>query len=426
MKNWRVIIPLFLLISVETAWAQTSLHPFNNGFTLLVSQSEESGLAGLSLLIYGGTQFETSEQRGTYRLVLDMLLRGTQNRSADDISLSISQFGDAINTYTTSDYWALEATASPEDMVRLIELVHDLIRHSLFLDKELDKAKKIAVQTIRTNQDSPLHMGIDFYRAVFYPDFHVSPELMIDNIEMVEREDVLSVYRRFFNPNNMVLALSGNLNRDEVVRAVTASFGMDTHEGLPIVREIKRQQPVSLPALEERQGGITQAGIIIGTRLEGFDRRDALFIEVLNALLDNSLGGRLFEELREKRSLVYSISPHFSLRIQPYTWFILATTRKRNVNRVIRITKRVLHDLVETPPGEEELRLAKNYVATRLAASYQSPLRRAHYEAERLIRGEQVLSLDQRYRAIENVKLEDIHTFIDHYAAADWTALIVR
>ncbi len=426
MKSLRYILPLFLAFSFKAAHTQTSLHPFNNGFTLSVSESAESSLSGLSLLVFGGTQFETNGQHGTYRLVLDTLLRGTQDRSADDISLSISQLGDSVDAYIAGDYWAVEATVAPENMGQLLDLLYDLIRHPLFLDGELGKARKIAVQTIRTQEDSPFHMGVDFYRAVFYPDFHASPEKRIKNIERMERNELLSIYRKFFIPGNMVLALSGNLNRDEVVRLVAASFGSDPHIEPALAREIKRQQPRSLPPSEERQGGITQAGIIIGTRLEDFDRKDALLIEVVNAVLDNSLGGRLFEELREKSGLVYSISSYFSLRIQPYTWFILATTRKRNYNRVIRATKSVLQDLTENPPTEEELQLAKNFVATRLAASYQSPLKRAHHEAERLIRGEQVLSLEERFMAIEDVKLDEILTFINRYAVGDWTALVVR
>ena len=146
MKSLRYILPLFLAFSFRAAHTQTSLHPFNNGFTLSVSESTESSLSGLSLLVFGGTQFETNGQHGTYRLVLDTLLRGTQNRSADDISLSISQLGDSVDAYIAGDYWAVEATVAPENMGQLLDLLYDLIRHPLFLDGELGKARKIAVQ----------------------------------------------------------------------------------------------------------------------------------------------------------------------------------------------------------------------------------------------------------------------------------------
>ena len=426
MRNLHLIIPLLLFFSSAAVYGQTSTHPFKNGFTLSVSESAESGLAGLSLLIYGGTQYENEGQHGTFRLVLDMLMRGTQHRSSDDIGLHISQIGDSIDTYVTADYWAIEATVAPEHMDQLLELVLDLTHHPLFLEDELEKAKNIAIQTIRTQQDSPLHRGIQFYRDVFYPDFYASPDKMIQNLKLVEREDTVRIYDSFFSPGNMVLSVAGNLNRDDVVRMVATHFGTHASTVPARVRLITQQQPQDLPAFEERKGGITQAGIIMGIRLDGFDRRDALHMEVVNALLDNSIGGRLFEEVREKSGLVYSISPYFSVRIQPYTWFILAATRKRNANRVVRVTKRVLQGLSENPPTEEELRLAKNYVATRLASSYQSPLRRAHYEAERLMRGEPVLNLDQRLQAIEDVKLADIMDFIDQYASREWTTLLVR
>jgi predicted Zn-dependent peptidase len=426
MMILRLLSYLLLILCTGTAYAQTSQHPFNNGFTLSVSETAESGLAGMSLLIYGGTQYETAGQHGTYRLVLDTLLRGTEKRSAEQIGLRISELGDSLKTYITGDYWAIEATVVPEHVPGLLELIHDMVQHPLFLEEELEKAKKIAVQTILTQQDSPFYQGIDLYRAVFYPDFYASPETMIRNIEQTEQRDIQRIYKRFFNTGNMVLALSGTLNRDHAIRAVSATFGSEPAGETVFAREILVQQPGSLAGVEERRGGITQAGIIVGTRLEGFERRDALLIDLVNAILDNSLGGRLFEELRNESGLVYSITPHHSMRIQPYTWFILATTRKRNTNKVIRITKRVMRDLAAYPPSEDELGLAKKYTTTRLASSYQSPLVRARFEAERLIRGETVMSLEQRFQAIENVTLEQIHRFIDRYAAADWTTLIVR
>ncbi len=426
MKRTFYILALFLLLTWGMAHPQTSLYRFDNGFTLSISESAESGLAGMSLLIYGGTQFETVQERGTYRLILDTLMRGTQHRTADDISLHISQLGDSVDTYIRGDYWAIEATVASENMHLLLELVHDLIRHPLFLDEELDKSKNIAIQTIRTQEDSPLHVGFDFYRVVFYPDFYASPEERIRNIEKMERNELLILYRTFFTPGNMVLALSGNLDGEKMVRFVSTTFGSDPQLQTAPKREIRKQQPGRLPGFKEKRGGITQAGIIIGTRLEDFDRRDTVLIEVVNAVLDNSLGGRLYEEVREKSGLVYSISPYFSIRIQPYTWFILATTRKRNYNRVIRETERVLQSLTEEPPSDEELYLAKSYVITRLAILYQSPVKRAHYESERLIRGEQVLSLEERFEAIDGVKREEVLQFINRYIPGAWTTLVVR
>jgi predicted Zn-dependent peptidase len=426
MKRTLYILALFLLLACGAAYPQTSLYRFDNGFTLSISESAESGLAGMSLLIYGGTQLETAQERGTYRILLDTLMRGTRHRTADDISLSISQLGDSVDTYITGDYWAIEATVAPEYMRQLLELVYDLTRHPLFLEEELNKTKSIAIQTIRTREDSPLHVGFDFYRAVFYPDFYASPEKRIRNIEKMERNELQTLYRTFFTPGNMVLALSGNLDGEKMVRLVAGTFGSDPQLQMAPKREVRKQQPDRLPDFKEKRGGVTQAGIIIGTRLEDFDRRDTVLIEVVNAVLDNSLGGRLYEEVREKSGLVYNISPYFSIRIQPYTWFILATTRKRNYNRLIRETERVLQNLTEEPPSDEELYLAKGYVITRLAISYQSPIKRAHYEAERIMRGEQVLSLEERFEAIDGVEREEVLQFINRYIPGTWTTLVVR
>ena len=187
-----------------------------------------------------------------------------------------------------------------------------------------------------------------------------------------------------------------------------------------------KQQMNRLPPFKEMYGGITQATIFVGMRLEGFDRCNAVIVDLVNAVLDNSLGGRLYDEVREKQNLVYSISPYYSIRIEPYTWFVLATTRKRNKSRVIRETEMVLQSMKKNPPSDHELRLAKSYLITRLAISYQSPQNRAHYEAERILRGEDILNFEERIDAIESVTREEILRFIDRYFPQTWTTLVVR
>jgi predicted Zn-dependent peptidase len=225
MKRIPCFLSLIMVLTCSAVHAQTSLYHFDNGFSLSTSESNESGLVGMSILVYGGTQFEERGERGTFRLLLDTLQRGTRNRTVDEISFEVSQLGDSFDAYAAADYWAIEATVAPEGVYQLLELVYDLMQHPLFSEEELQKSRNIAVQTIRTMEDAPLHVGFDFFRSVFYPDFYASPEERIRNIKNVRREQLLEIHQRYFTPGNMVMSLSGALDTDEVFRLVSQTFG---------------------------------------------------------------------------------------------------------------------------------------------------------------------------------------------------------
>jgi predicted Zn-dependent peptidase len=425
MKAVMAALLLLLFMTGKTAYTQTFVYQFENGFDLVVSESRQSGLTGMTLLIFGGTRYEQDEERGTYRLISDMLRRGTKSRSADQIAREIAQLGGSFKTYVAADYWGIEASVAPKNLADLLDLLQDLLFNPVFSDDELKKATRIAVGTIRSLDDSPLHSMFDFYRSVFYPDFYASPEERIENLEAMSRKNLVYRYEQFFTPGNMVMALTGNLETEEAFWMVSERFGVQPQTGIVLKGQELKQRDESLPPSLEKRGGVTQAGIFVGTRLKDFDRGDGYLMELVNTLLDNSIGGRLFDEIREKEGLVYSITPYHSARVEPYTWFVFATTRRKNRTKVLRKTEEVLNGLLTNPPTEEELMLAKSYLKTKLAMAYSSPINSARYEALRRLRGEEVKSLEERILEIDSVHPHDINQFLTSIVPAQWTKLAV-
>jgi predicted Zn-dependent peptidase len=420
-----MLLPMAVL-PVSGLYGDSISHRFFNGFTAVLTPQPGSGIVGMCLLIDGGSRFETDEERGTYRLILDMLLRGTKNRTPERIAAHIALLGGSFDTSTTSDYWAIEATVPSEKLTALLDLLSDLVFNPLFSSEELNKAKAVAAQTIESREDSPSAVMFDFYRSIFYPDFYASPDIRIRNIEGCTREDLLRIYGNYFSPRNMVLGLTGDIDSFGTTELVQGFFGERHAPDAAGVRPPVKQSPRGIPELNQKRGGITQAGIFVGTRLEGFDRRNSHLVEILNAVLDNSVGGRLFDEVRKQEGLVYDISAYYSVRIEPYTWFVFATTRRRNIQRVLSRTEEVLQALKRTPPTAEEIELAREYLKTRLAISYESPVHRARYEAERILRGEDIRSLEERFEHIDGVSTADIKEFIHHYFPDTWTKLVIR
>ncbi len=426
MKRIIIFFVISFFIFITSIFGQTNQYQLTNGITLLLSESKETNLIGICIIVYGGTQYEKKEEKGTYRLLTEILQRGTINRTKDEIIKEISLIGDSFEAYTRTEYWGISATVPQASLKQLLELSRDLLIKPLLPEEELKKVKNIAVQSIKSSENSPWSNMSEFYRSVFYPDFYIKREERIKHIQDVERNTLLKIYHKFFTPENMIISISGNFETDNTLNLVKDIFGTIPQCEISFEKRLIAQKKDSLPTYKEKRGGVTQAGILIGTRLYDFDRSNEHIIMVLNAVLDNSLGGRLFEEVREKKGLVYSIAPYYSLSIMPYTWFIFSTARKKNTSSVIKEIDKVLKDLKKNPPSEDELKLAKEYLKTKLAISYQSPALVAQYNAQNLLRNLKPKSLSERLKETEDVSIKDLDSFINTYFSEKWTTLVLR
>jgi predicted Zn-dependent peptidase len=421
----RYLIAAVCILIFARAYAEPTGKILKNGMRVVLNENRATNLIGVSILVSGGTHFEKEEEKGTFRLLELMLTRGTEKRTESAIAEQISLLGDSLSISTTEEYWSCEATVPADKLKDLLDLARDLLFNPTFPENELSKVKKIAVQSIKASEDSPWNRMSELYQAVFYPDFHAEKETKIANIQNTNRTMILRIHNEYFTPGNMIISIAGNIDPERTTELIKTIFGSLPNRVVPRRVELN-QQDTPLPLFRTGSGGITQAGILLGTRLTGFDRRDEHILMVLDAVLDNSLGGRLYEEVRENRGLVYSISPHYSLGIEPYTWFVFSTSRKKNIKPVISETEEVLKGLKRKPVTDVELGLAKEYLKTELAVSYLSPLTGANYNALALLRGEEPKSLSERIGETEAVSREELNTFIDTYFPKQWTKLIIR
>jgi zinc protease len=421
----RYLIAAVCILFFAQANAESTGKLVKNGIRVILRENRSTNLIGVSILFSGGTRFEKEGEKGTFRLLELMLTRGTERRTESAIAEQISILGDSLSISTTEEYWSLKATVPGDNLEALLDLARDLLFNPTFPEDELSKVKKIAIQSIKASEDSPWSHMSELYREVFYPDFYAEKETKIANIKNTNRDMIRRIHDEYFTPENMIISIDGNINPERTMVLIETIFGSLTNRAVPGRAELK-QQDTPLPLYRTGSGGITQAGILIGTRLRGFDRRDEQILMVLDAVLDNSLGGRLYKEVRENRGLVYSISPHYSLSMEPYTWFVFSTSRKRNIESVISETEEVLKGLKRKPVTGAELDIAKEYLKTELAVSYLSPLTVASYSALKLLRGEEPKSLSERTDELEAVSQEELDSFIDTYFPKQWTKLIIR
>ena len=418
---------VFLLVLLGTrAFAGPTRHSLSNGMQVVLSESPSSTLAGVSILVWGGILCEKREERGTFSILSDMLLRGTLSRTQQEIAKEVSLFGDSVSSYTGTEYWAIDATVPAASLGEYLFFCYDLLFNPQLSEKELEKVKKTKIQSLRASDDVPENRLAELYRSVFYPDIHLSNEERIANITKADRAFLDRIHKSYFVPERIVISIAGDIETGAIFALIEDLFDDAPQKTGPYPDERLVQRDGSLPVYRVEGGGVTQASILTGTRLRGFDRSDEHTVMLLGAVLDNSLGGRLFNGLREEKGLVYDVRTGYSLSIRPYTWYVISTSRRKNTSTVREETEKILNDLKRKPPTPEEIKLAKQYLKTMLAIRSLTPLFEARYNAERLLRGERILSFEERTMILDGLTDEDLSSFVSAYFPSRWTTLVVR
>ncbi len=275
-----------------------------SGLTVLTERMERVETVSFGAYIGAGTRHEMAAENGVAHFLEHMAFKGTAQRSAVDIAEAIENVGGHINAYTSREQTAYYVKLLKEDLGLGVDIIGDILCHSSFDADELERERGVILQEIGQANDTPDDIVFDHFQSAAYPSQPMGrPVLGTEAIIRGMKRDALPGFMRaHYTPANMVVAASGNLHHDQVVELVQAHF-----RDLP---DASRDEP--MPA--DYTGGeyretreLDQAHIVLGFSAPGYGEADYYPSMLLSTLLGGGMSSRLFQEIREKRGLVYSI-----------------------------------------------------------------------------------------------------------------------
>lgn len=257
-----------------------------------------------------GSRDETPAQMGSAHYLEHLLFKGTHRRSALDISAAIEAVGGELNAYTTKEYTTYYARVLDVDLPLAIDVVSDVVTDALIRREDVDVERGVILEEIAMHDDDHADAVHEQFAATLFGDSPLGRPILgtTDTIAAISRTTINGFYRRRYRPENMVVAAAGNLDHDDVVRRVRAAFAhlVDADASIAPVRHPKfarrRAAEVSVSSRETEQAHVVMGAPGIP---RGDDRRYAL--SVLSTALGGGMSSRLFQEVREKRALAYSV-----------------------------------------------------------------------------------------------------------------------
>ncbi|MSP05077.1 MAG: insulinase family protein [Acetobacteraceae bacterium] len=375
-----------------------------SGLRVVTERMDRVETVSIGAYVATGTRHETESENGASHFLEHMAFKGTERRNATQIAEEVEAVGGHINAYTAREQTAYYVKLLKDDLALGADIVGDILTHSTFEPEELERERGVILQEIGQANDTPDDIIFDRFQEVAFPDQPMGRPVLgtEENIREMPRNTLMNYMRSRYAPANTVLAAAGNLQHDDVVALAKQHFA-DLPDAAP---------PSPLPSLY--QGGefreardLDQVHIVLGFPGIGFSDPDYYPTLLLSTLFGGGMSSRLFQEVRERRGLVYSV---YSFT-QPYTdtgiFGIYAGTGESEAEELIPVTLEEIRK-VQGVVGEEELARARAQVKASILMSLESTGSRCEQLARQMQLFGRVIPTAETVAKITAVTLDDI------------------
>lgn len=345
-----------------------------NGITAIAIENPTADIvAGRIFFKQAGTRVESLDKAGLSHLVSAVLTKGTERLSAAEIADRVESVGAGLGTDAAADYFALNLKTVSGDFESILELAGEILRSPSFPEREVELERHLTLQAIRSEREQPFNLALKQLRAQMYPNapYGISGLGTEATVEHLTRDDLQTYHRTYFRPDNVVISLSGNLDRAAAVAAIERVFGDWRIPKTPLpAADFPSCQPQ--PQRQATPQQTQQAIVMLGYLAASVRQEDYPTLKLLNTYLGNGLSSRLFVELREKRGLAYEVSAFYPTRLEPSHFVTYMGTAPENTPTAIAGLRAEVSRLCENAIAPDEWQAAKNKLLGQYALGKQS------------------------------------------------------
>ncbi|MEA2901219.1 MAG: hypothetical protein QOH36_1106 [Actinomycetota bacterium] len=383
----------------------------DSGLQVVTEAMPDSHSVTLGFWVDAGSRDETPVEAGASHFLEHLLFKGTDTRSAKDIAESIEAVGGDMNAFTTKEYTAYYTRLLDEDVELGLDILCDIMDSPAFRGEEVDAERQVILEEINMNDDEPSDLVHEVFHQTVFPDHPLGREVLGERstITAMTPEQIRSYFNTRYRPPKMVLAAAGNVDHDLVVAGVDRRFG--GRPGDAPARVVPGLAPARRLGVVKRS--TEQAHIIVGMRSIDRDDDDRYALAVLNQIVGGGMSSRLFQEIREKRGLVYSVYSYRAAYLETGAFAIYAGTGPERAGQVIDLIDLELDKLLADGITDRELTVAKGHLKGSLALSLEDSAGRMNrIGRSQLLHGE-VVPFAELVARTEAVGHDDVRRVID-------------
>jgi predicted Zn-dependent peptidase len=378
----------------------------DDGLRLITETMPHVRSVTIGVWLMRGSRHESDERSGIAHFVEHMLFKGTDTRSAEDIAQSIDSIGGQLDAFTAKEYASYYIKVLDEHLPLAVDVLADIVLRPAFASDEIQREKKVILEEIKMVEDTPDDLVHEIFTQHFW-EGHPLGRPILGSKETVEAFDA-GVLREYFGrayvASNMIVAAAGNLDHARVRELIEAAFGGIAREG----ETVNGGPPRVVPQVIARTKELEQSHVCLGTDSYPQRHDDRYVSYILNTVLGGSMSSRLFQNVREKRGLAYSVFSGLSAYRDAGNLTIYAGCAADAVEQVVDLCVAELRSLKQSPLPDAELRRAKDHLKGSLMLSLENTASRMSHLARQEIYFGRHFGLDETLSGVERVTVADV------------------
>jgi predicted Zn-dependent peptidase len=395
------------------------LHTLSNGFRIVTEHMPGLQSASIGLWVLAGGRHERVEQNGIAHFLEHMAFKGTKRRSALQIAEAIEDVGGYMNAYTSREVTAYYARVLEADVPLALDVISDIVLNPVFDPHEIEVERGVILQEIGQSLDTPDDIIFDWLQEKAYPDQPLGRTILgpVERVSAFAREDLAGFVAEQYGPGQMILSAAGAVDHEALVREAEALFGHLS----PLVNVAPMQ--AQFHGGETRtEKALEQAHFAIGFESPNYGDAAIHAAQIYANALGGGMSSRLFQEIREKRGLCYTIFAQAGAYSDTGMMTVYAGTSADQLAELSVVTLDEMKRAAEDMSDEEGAR-ARAQMKAGLLMGLESPSNRAERLARMVQIWGRVPELDEVVRKIDAVSTQDVKTFAEVMAVQAPAAL---
>jgi predicted Zn-dependent peptidase len=381
-------------------------HTLSNGLTVVFDKIPQIESVSIRILFKAGSRNEQNSIQGISHILEHMLFKGTKKRSAKDIAFEFDSIGGYLNAFTCKERTVYHAKCLKDDLCTAVDILSDILIESVYDQDELSREQKVICQEISDAEDNPEDVLFDALFNQAFPQHQIGKPIAGSHTSVLSctRDDLIQYFAKYYSPTNAFLSISGNINETKTLELINNKFSSWQNQlsnvqkdTLPqyIGGEIRINKPI-----EQAHVALVFNGVSV------IDEK--YYVHQIAAIIaGGSMSSRLFQEVREKRGLAYSISAFSTNYSDCGIWGIYGSTDPHSLNELINVSidelKKMTYDT-----NDIEVKIAKAQVKASLLMSMESSGNRAEKLVNNLSIFGRVIPNEEIVAKIDAITVEDI------------------
>jgi len=371
------------------------------GVPVVISEMPQVESVCVGLWFPAGSRYEAAKDSGALHFIEHLLFKGTKRRSPRQISEAIEGVGGYLNAFTSEEMSCYHAAAPASRLELLFDVLLDMVENSVFAPDEIERERGVILEEIKMYEDQPAQVVQDQLNALLWPGHALGRPITgtLASVAKLTRRDLLECRKRHYDPARMTVTVAGRVESDAVLRL------LGRRKGGAAPRTPRRTlKPAGKgPVVAVVKKAIEQTHLAIGLRTVPRHDPRRYAIKLLSVLLGENMSSRLFQLIRERYGLAYSISTQVSFFHDTGSFVVAAGVENEKAVQALRMTLKTIAALAVKAPSASELRRAQDYIVGQMYLGLESTANQMMWAGEGMIGYGAVLDPHEAARRISKV-----------------------